>query len=66
MKKAIIQKGKELSLDLFAWQIRFLPMTQAEQRAQVSAQRRGLGLVEGEGALADTLKNKVGGCLKKP
>jgi hypothetical protein len=44
MKKAIVQKAKELSLDLFAWQIRFLPMTQAEQKAQVEAQRKGLGL----------------------
>lgn len=44
MKKAAIQKSKELALDMFKWQIRFLPMPQKDREKHIEAQARGLGL----------------------
>lgn len=44
IKKAAIQKGKELALDMFKWQIRFLPMPKAEQDKQVEIQRKAYGV----------------------
>jgi hypothetical protein len=43
MKKAK-QLGKELALDIFKWQVRFLPMPQRERDHAIEAQQKGLGL----------------------
>ncbi len=42
--KRIKQAGKELALEMFKWQIRFLPMPMKEQDRAVEAQRKAYGL----------------------
>lgn len=43
--KRIKQTAAELALDMFKWQIRFLPMPKEQQNKAIEAQRKGLGLV---------------------
>lgn len=46
MKKAAIQKSKELALDVFKWQIRFLPMPKEEQEKHIKNHACALGLTK--------------------
>jgi hypothetical protein len=44
LMKRIKQYSKELALDMFKWQIRFLPMPQKDREKHVAIHERALGL----------------------